>query len=105
MGLVKLTGNPKDLTPLEGAGGGFGGPTTSGRSPFGPKSSAPQCPPAYDRVVRDPPFNPHGQKVYTNGKDFITPDVDRHNGGVWKMFDRHGNRIGTFDADLNRIGK
>lgn len=23
--------------------------------------------------------------VYTNGKYFISPDLDGHNGGVWKM--------------------
>jgi len=59
----------------------------------------------YDRLVKDPPFNSHGQKVFTNGSDYITPDVDKHNGGSWKMFDRRGNRVGTFDGDLNRIGK
>jgi filamentous hemagglutinin len=55
--------------------------------------------------LKDPPFNPHGQKVYTDGKNFITPDVDKHNGGEWKKFDKRGNRTGTYDADLNRIGK
>ncbi len=38
-------------------------------------------------------------------RDTSTPDVDSHIGGVWKMFDRKGNRIGTFDALLNQIGK
>lgn len=50
------------------------------------------------------PFNTHGQPGFTDGRNFITPDVDQHNGGVWKMFDRRGNRLGTYDADLNRIG-
>jgi hypothetical protein len=50
------------------------------------------------------PFDSHGQPVFSNGKRFLTPDVDSHKGGVWKMFDRRGNRLGTFDADLNRIG-
>ena len=27
----------------------------------------------------------HGQAVYTNGKNFISPDVDSHSRGVWKM--------------------
>jgi RHS repeat-associated protein len=105
-GLVRKPRDPLDLIPLEGGGGtGFGGPTTSGRSPLGPKPAVPQCPPGYDRVVKDPPFNPHGQKVFTNGKNYITPDVDQHKGGVWKMFDQRGNRTGTYDADLNRVGK
>ena len=36
------------------------------------------------------PFNSLGQEVFTNGKHFITRDVDSHIGGVWKMFDRAG---------------
>ena len=50
------------------------------------------------------PFNSHGQEVFSNGKNFITRDVDSHSGGVWKMFDRAGRRLGTYDANLNRIG-
>jgi RHS repeat-associated protein len=74
--------------------------------PSEPKSAADKARElGYDRLVKDPPFNPHGQKVFTNGKDFITPDVDQHNGGEWKGFDRRGNRTGTYDADLNWIGK
>jgi RHS repeat-associated protein len=59
----------------------------------------------YDRKVKDPPFNSHGQPVFTNGKDFITPDADQHNGGEWKGFDRRGRRTGTYDENLDRIGK
>jgi len=50
------------------------------------------------------PFKPHGQEVFTDGKNYITPDVDSHRGGVWKMFDRQGKRLGTYDANLKRIG-
>ncbi len=87
-------------------GGGRGG----GRS--GDKS-AQSKPPAerakalgYDRRVppQKAPFNSHGQQVFTNGKTYITPDVDAHNvTDGWKMFDRRGNRLGTYDGDLNRI--
>ncbi|MGX3067153.1 hemagglutinin repeat-containing protein [Ursidibacter arcticus] len=50
------------------------------------------------------PFNSHGQPVYWNGKNYITPDIDSHNvSDGWKMFDRKGNRLGTYDKDLNRI--
>jgi Novel toxin 21 len=59
----------------------------------------------FNRVVKNPPFNAHGQKVYTDGSRYITRDVDSHSGGVWKMFDRRANRLGTYDAKLNRIGK
>jgi RHS repeat-associated protein len=51
-----------------------------------------------------------GQPVYTNGRTFISPDVDGHNGGAWKQADsvrnlgRKNTRMGTYDIDLNRIG-
>jgi Novel toxin 21 len=41
---------------------------------------------------------------------YISADIDVHNGGVWKMADSVVNlgskttRIGTFDANLNKIG-
>ncbi len=50
------------------------------------------------------PFNSHGQTSYFNGKTYITPDIDSHNvTNGWKMFDRRGQRIGTYDSDLNKI--
>lgn len=54
--------------------------------------------------VKDAPFISHGQPVFKKGTKYITPDVDQHKGGVWKMFDKKGNRIGTYDEKLNRIG-
>jgi RHS repeat-associated protein len=51
-----------------------------------------------------------GQAVFKRGKDFITRDLDGHNGGAWKMADSVKNlgsketRFGTFDINLNRIG-
>lgn len=55
-------------------------------------------------------YKSHGQPVYKKGNRYITPDVDGHNGGVWKMADSIKNlgsrstRMGTYDAKLNRIG-
>ncbi|WP_189129998.1 polymorphic toxin-type HINT domain-containing protein [Wenjunlia tyrosinilytica] len=50
------------------------------------------------------PFNSHGQVVFSNGKNYITPDVDGHNvTDGWKMFNRRGQRIGTYDQDLNYL--
>lgn len=46
------------------------------------------------------PFDSHGQLVYKKGNRYISPDVDSHNGGVWKIFDRKGRRLGTADKDL-----
>ena len=50
------------------------------------------------------PFDSHGPEVFTNGKNYITPDVDGHNVvNGWKMFNRRGVRIGTYDSELNYV--
>jgi hypothetical protein len=50
------------------------------------------------------PFDSHGQKVFSNGKSYITPDIDSHNvTNGWKMFNRRGMRIGTYDSELSYI--
>ncbi|MGP3968015.1 DUF6531 domain-containing protein [Streptomyces sp. 6N223] len=50
------------------------------------------------------PFNSHGQPVFSDGRNYITPDIDGHNvTDGWKMFDRRGRRMGTHDADLNYV--
>ena len=63
-------------------------------------------------------FNLKGEAIYKDSKGrYITVDVGNgrskggsHNGGVWKMADSVKNlgkketRMGTYDADLNRIG-
>ena len=52
----------------------------------------------------------HKQPIFTNGKNFISPDADVHSGGVWKMAKKMKNlyaketRGGTYDANLKRIG-
>ena len=62
--------------------------------------------------------NLKGEAIYKDSKGrYITVDVGNgrskggsHNGGVWKMADSVKNlgkketRMGTYDADLNRIG-
>jgi hypothetical protein len=63
-------------------------------------------PDGYRKVKR----HSHGQKIYTNGKDYISPDKDGHNEGVWKRarsikdLDNRKARMGTYDVELNRIG-
>ncbi|MFD1177720.1 toxin C-terminal domain-containing protein [Paenibacillus puldeungensis] len=55
-------------------------------------------------------FTSHGQPVFKKGNKYITPDVDGHNGGLWKMADSVKNlgskstRMGTYDENLTRIG-
>lgn len=52
LGLIRKQGNPVELMPLEAGGGaGFGGPTISGRSPFGLRTSTPQCPPDVQNTI------------------------------------------------------
>ena len=53
------------------------------------------------------PFNSQGQPVFSDGRRYITPDIDQHFRGVWKMFEIRGGkpyRLGTYDASPNRIG-
>ncbi|KAA6043346.1 filamentous hemagglutinin N-terminal domain-containing protein [Pantoea sp. Bo_7] len=60
----------------------------------------------FDRKIpaQKSPFNSHGQPVFYDGKNYITPDVDSHNvTNGWKMFNKKGKRIGTYDSELNRI--
>ncbi len=58
------------------------------------------------RYRKDPPFDTHGQPAYQHIKtgEWITLDVDGHNGGVWKKFDRRGKNRKTLDKDFNPIG-
>lgn len=50
------------------------------------------------------PGSPKEKAVEKDGK-FITKDHDVHRGRGWKMFDREGKRIGTYNEDLTiRIG-
>ena len=52
----------------------------------------------------------NGQPVFKKGKDYITRDVDGHNGGAWKKaksvkdLAKKETRSGTYDANLNRVG-
>jgi hypothetical protein len=69
----------------------------------GPKARSAARKLGYTRT-RDFSFNSHGQPVFRKGNKYITPDVDAHNGGVWKMFDKQGNRLGTYDSNLKLIG-
>ncbi len=49
-------------------------------------------------------FDSHGQDAFTNGKTYITPDIDGHNvTDGWKMLNRRGKRIGTYDFELNYV--
>lgn len=49
----------------------------------------------------------HGQVIYKKGNIYISPDIDSHIGGVWKMFKgKKMDRQGTFNEDLSeRKGK
>ncbi len=50
-------------------------------------------------------WDTHGQAVFEKDGRYISLDKDSHSGGVWKEFDRQGNRTGTLDVFLNKIGK
>ncbi len=53
----------------------------------------------------------NGQAVYKKGSDYISRDIDCHNGGAWKRASSVANlaskttRLGTYNADLTvRVG-
>ena len=57
----------------------------------------------YTRRLSPQPFS-HGQTVFSDGNNYISRDVDAHNvTNGWKMFDKKGNRLGTYDSNLNRV--
>jgi RHS repeat-associated protein len=70
--------------------------------------TGPTPPPGYNKINE----RSHGQPVYKNGNSYITPDIDGHNGGVWKKckgspknLRNRTTRDGTYNADLTvRIG-
>ena len=51
----------------------------------------------------------HGQAVFKSGNQYITRDVDGHNGGAWKVANSvkdlrtKSSRLGTYDKDQNKI--
>ena len=55
-------------------------------------------------------YRSHGKPIYNKGNKYITPDVDSHNGSVWKMTYNIENlmnknpRLGTYKKLLERIG-
>ncbi|NOH29416.1 hypothetical protein F0244_14730 [Vibrio mediterranei] len=70
---------------------------------FDPKAAANEL--GYGRRIapQKAPFNSHGQPVFSNGKGYISPDVDGHNvTNGWKMFDNKGRRTGTWNSDLTK---
>ncbi|MFC4496165.1 putative T7SS-secreted protein [Streptomyces ovatisporus] len=76
------------------------------RETYGPTVADRAAELGYDRRIpaHRAPFNSHGQVVFHNGRNYITPDVDGHNVSEgWKMFNRRGQRIGTYDSDLNYV--
>jgi len=57
----------------------------------------------YRKVSRgSAPFDSHGENVFYNGRNYISPDRDGHNvSNGWKMFGGGGKRLGTYNWDLS----
>lgn len=69
---------------------------------FDPKAAAKEL--GYTQRIppQKAPFNSHGQPVFSNGKGYITPDIDAHNvTNGWKTYDRKGRRTGTWNSNLS----
>lgn len=56
-------------------------------------------------VKGHPCGNTRNQPVFFNGKNYISPDIDGHNGGMWKVFDRRGNILHTASRRFEKIVK
>ena len=53
------------------------------------------------REAQDHPCgNTFSKPVFFNGKNYISPDRTGHKGGVWKMFNKNGDRLITANIDL-----
>ena len=49
-------------------------------------------------------FQSGGRPVFEKGGRYFSGDTDGHSSGVWKEFNRSGQRIGTVDINFNRVG-
>ena len=59
----------------------------------------------HKKVKSHPCGNTRNQPVFFNGKNYISPDIDGHNGGFWKVFDRRGNILHTMSRRFEKIVK
>lgn len=62
----------------------------------------------YRETKNHPCPDTRNRPVFKNDKKnlYISPDIDGHNGGYWKMFNGSGRRIGTWNLNLTKqIGK
>lgn len=56
-------------------------------------------------------YRSHGEKVFSNGKDYISPDIDSHNGGIGKKakslkdWDNKDTRLGKYNQEMDKIHK
>lgn len=57
------------------------------------------------RVKSHPCGNTRNRPVFFNGKNYVSPDIDGHNGGLWKVFDRKGNILYTTTRRFEKIVK
>jgi hypothetical protein len=95
------------VAAMTSSGSGGGGSGSGGQRSGSPKTRQEIAAQAnklgYNKRIpaQKAPFDSHGQVVYSDGDNYITPDVDSHNvTNGWKMFNRRGQRVGTYDWDL-----
>jgi hypothetical protein len=107
--LAQNAAGPDRVDPLKADGGGSGS-GAGDDEPSTPQTKQQMAEQAkqlgYDQRVspKKVPFNSHGMPVYTDGENYLTPDRDAHNvTNGWKLFDRRGNRLGTYSWNLTRL--
>jgi hypothetical protein len=108
--LAQNAAGPDRISPLKADSGGGSGTSGGDDEPTTPQTKQQMGAQAkklgYDQRIspKKVPFNSHGMPVYSNGENYITPDRDAHNvTNGWKLFDRRGNRLGTYSWNLTRL--
>jgi hypothetical protein len=56
----------------------------------------------YKETKSHPCKDTFDKPVFTNGRNYISPDRTGHKGGVWKLFNRRGDRVATVNIDLTK---
>jgi hypothetical protein len=55
------------------------------------------------KEVKGMPWSTRNELTFQKGQNVISPDQTIHKGGVWKMFNKAGRRLGTWNINLTRM--
>jgi hypothetical protein len=55
------------------------------------------------KEVKGLPWSTRNELTFQKGQNVISPDQTFHKGGVWKMFNKAGRRLGTWNINLTKM--